>query len=239
MLGSSVVASGLAEEPKAGSAGCFAMTLLAVSMPPAGLATAPARVAVLGFIFLFGLAGIMARSRRCGGCACRQRRQGGSSRSAARLPGASLPVSYAIAGPAGRLGIHARAIGRRRALFVQGRGPAPARAAASRYLLMCAGAVKRRWCCRSHRSQTETTQRLTRHICNHPFENISAAKRSLLTGGTGFLGKVVLRAAARSRARDRAHLSPDPGDTQAGRRPARGRGGAIRRVRTAGDDLRR
>jgi predicted MFS family arabinose efflux permease len=73
--------------------------MLVIAMLSAGLATTPARVAVIGFIFLFGLAGIMAEEQAIWQLRIPAAAQGRVFALRRAITWASLPVSYAIAGP--------------------------------------------------------------------------------------------------------------------------------------------
>lgn len=74
-------------------------SLLALAMLGAALATTPARVAVIGFVFLFGLAGIMAEEQAVWQVRVPAVTQGRVFALRRAITWASLPVSYVIAGP--------------------------------------------------------------------------------------------------------------------------------------------
>lgn len=116
--------------------------LLVVAMLAAGLATSPARVAVLGFVFLFGLAGIMAEEQAVWQVRVPAPAQGRVFAIRRAITWASLPISYAIAGPLAD-SVFTPALSAGGALVaslgpVFGTGPSRGMA----LLLMCAGAAK-------------------------------------------------------------------------------------------------
>jgi predicted MFS family arabinose efflux permease len=116
--------------------------LLAVSMLAAAVATTPARVAVIGFVFLFGLAGIMAEEQAVWQVRVPAAAQGRVFALRRAITWASLPVSYTVAGPLAD-SVFTPALSAGGAL-VASLGPwfgtGPGRGIA--LLLMCAGAVK-------------------------------------------------------------------------------------------------
>ena len=99
MLAGALVASGLAK----GDGGIRRLlrydVMLVVAMLAAGVATTPARVAVIGFVFLFGLAGMMAEEQAVWQLRVPADAQGRVFALRRALTWASLPISYAIAGP--------------------------------------------------------------------------------------------------------------------------------------------
>jgi predicted MFS family arabinose efflux permease len=116
--------------------------LLVVAMLAAGMATTPARVAMIGFVFLFGLAGVMAEEQAVWQIRVPAAAQGRVFALRRAITWASLPISYAIAGPlADRLFTPALSTG---GALVASLGPlfgtGPGRGIA--LLLMCAGAAK-------------------------------------------------------------------------------------------------
>lgn len=142
MLAGALVASGLAK----GDGGIRRLlrydVMLVVAMLAAGVATTPARVAVIGFVFLFGLAGMMAEEQAVWQVRVPADLQGRVFALRRALTWASLPVSYAIAGPLADAvftpalsagGVLAATLG---PLF----GTGPGRGIA--LLLMCAGITK-------------------------------------------------------------------------------------------------
>jgi MFS family permease len=99
MLVGSVMASGLA----AARGGVRRMlrydALLAIAMLGASLATSALRVSVIGFLFLFGLAGVMAEEQAVWQVRIPIAAQGRVFALRRALTWASLPLSYALAGP--------------------------------------------------------------------------------------------------------------------------------------------
>jgi len=73
--------------------------LLVVAMLTAGIATTPARVALIGFVFLFGLAAILAEEQAVWQVRVPAAAQGRVFALRRAITWASLPISYAIAGP--------------------------------------------------------------------------------------------------------------------------------------------
>lgn len=116
--------------------------LLVLAMLSAGFATTPARVAAIGFVFLFGLAGIMAEEQAVWQVRVPAEAQGRVFALRRAITWASLPVSYAIAGPLAD-SVFTPALSAGGALF-ESLGPlfgtGPGRGIA--LLLMCAGAAK-------------------------------------------------------------------------------------------------
>jgi DHA3 family macrolide efflux protein-like MFS transporter len=142
MLAGALVASGLAKAEGGIRRLLRYDALLVVAMLAAGLATTPARVAVLGFIFLFGLAGIMAEEQAVWQVRVPAAAQGRVFALRRAITWASLPVSYAIAGPLAD-SVFTPALSAGGALFSSlgslfGTGPGRGIA----LLLMCAGAAK-------------------------------------------------------------------------------------------------
>jgi len=99
MLAGSLVASGLARADGGIRRLLRYDVLLVTAMLAAGLATTPVLVAVLGFVFLFGLAGIMAEEQAIWQVRVPAAAQGRVFALRRAITWASLPVSYAIAGP--------------------------------------------------------------------------------------------------------------------------------------------
>lgn len=116
--------------------------LLVLAMLSAGMATTPLRVAVIGFVFLFGLAAIMAEEQAVWQVRVPAAAQGRVFALRRAITWASLPVSYAVAGPLAD-SIFTPALSAGGAL-VESLGPifgtGPGRGIA--LLLMCAGVVK-------------------------------------------------------------------------------------------------
>lgn len=116
--------------------------LLVVAMLAAGLATTPLRVAIIGFVFLFGLSGIMAEEQAVWQVRVPAAAQGRVFALRRAITWASLPISYAIAGPLAD-SVFTPALSAGGAL-VASLGPlfgtGPGRGIA--LLLMCAGAAK-------------------------------------------------------------------------------------------------
>lgn len=116
--------------------------LLVIAMLSAGMATTPLRVAVIGFVFLFGLAAIMAEEQAVWQVRVPAAAQGRVFALRRAITWASLPVSYAIAGPLAD-SIFTPALSAGGAL-VESLGPVfgtgPGRGIA--LLLMCAGMAK-------------------------------------------------------------------------------------------------
>jgi DHA3 family macrolide efflux protein-like MFS transporter len=142
MLAGAVVASGLAKAEGGIRRLLRYDVMLVTAMLAAGVATTPTRVAVLGFLFLFGLAGLMAEEQAVWQVRVPAAAQGRVFALRRAITWASLPISYAIAGPladsvftpalsAG--GALAASVG---SLF----GTGPGRGIA--LLLMCAGVAK-------------------------------------------------------------------------------------------------
>jgi MFS family permease len=142
MLAGALVASGLAK-PEGGIRRLLRYdSMLVIAMLSAGLATTPTRVAIIGFIFLFGLAGIMAEEQAIWQVRVPAAAQGRVFALRRAITWASLPVSYAIAGPlADALFTPALSAG---GVLVASIGPlfgtGPGRGIA--LLLMCAGVAK-------------------------------------------------------------------------------------------------
>jgi MFS transporter, DHA3 family, macrolide efflux protein len=142
MLAGALVASALAR----GEGGISRLlrydVLLVIAMLSAGLATTPLRVAVIGFVFLFGLSGIMAEEQAVWQVRVPAAAQGRVFALRRAITWASLPVSYAIAGPLAD-SVFTPALSAGGAL-VASLGPlfgtGPGRGIA--LLLMCAGAAK-------------------------------------------------------------------------------------------------
>jgi predicted MFS family arabinose efflux permease len=99
MLAGALVASGLARAAGGVRRLLRYDTMLVVAMLAAGLATTPARVAVIGFLFLFGLAGMMAEEQAVWQVRVPVAAQGRVFALRRAITWASLPVGYAIAGP--------------------------------------------------------------------------------------------------------------------------------------------
>ena len=121
--------------------------MLVVAMLSAGAATTPMRVAVLGFVFLFGLAGIMAEEQAVWQVRVPVEAQGRVFALRRAITWASLPVSYALAGPLADSRLHARDVAGRRARVAgsarYGHRPGPRHRAAVR---CAAGSRKARSC---------------------------------------------------------------------------------------------
>jgi MFS transporter, DHA3 family, macrolide efflux protein len=142
MIAGTLVASALANERGGIRRMLRYDALLVVAMLSAGLATSPARVAVIGFVFLFGLAGIMAEEQAVWQVRVPAAAQGRVFAIRRAITWASLPISYAIAGPlADSVFTPAMSAG---GALVASVGPVfgtgPGRGIA--LLLMCAGAAK-------------------------------------------------------------------------------------------------
>lgn len=142
MLAGAVVASGLAKAEGGIRRLLRYDVMLVTAMLAAGFATTPARVAALGFLFLFGLAGLMAEEQAVWQVRVPAAAQGRVFALRRAITWASLPISYAIAGPLADVvftpalsagGALATSVG---ALF----GIGPGRGIA--LLLMCAGVAK-------------------------------------------------------------------------------------------------
>lgn len=99
MLAGAVVASGLAKAEGGIRRLLRYDVLLVIAMLLAGLATTPARFAAIGFVFLFGLAGIMAEEQAVWQLRVPADAQGRVFALRRAVTWASLPVSFAIAGP--------------------------------------------------------------------------------------------------------------------------------------------
>ena len=142
MLAGALVASGLAKAEGGIRRLRRYDIVLVIAMLSAGLATTPTRVAVLGFIFLFGLAGIMAEEQAVWQVRVPAAAQGRVFALRRAITWASLPVSYAIAGPLAD-SVFTPALSAGGALFASigpmfGTGPGRGIA----LLLMCAGVAK-------------------------------------------------------------------------------------------------
>jgi predicted MFS family arabinose efflux permease len=99
MLAGGVAASGLAR-PEGGIRRLLRYdALLVVAMLSAFAATTPIRMAALGFLFLFGLAGVIAEEQAVWQVRVPVAAQGRVFALRRALTWASLPVSYALAGP--------------------------------------------------------------------------------------------------------------------------------------------
>lgn len=147
VMGAGMVAGGLVASGLARAEGGIHRLLrydglLVVAMLAAGLATTPARVATIGFIFLFGLAGIMAEEQAVWQVRVPAEAQGRVFALRRAVTWASLPISYGIAGPLAD-SVFTPALSAGGAL-VSRVGPwfgtGPGRGIA--LLLMCAGAAK-------------------------------------------------------------------------------------------------
>lgn len=99
MLVGSVAASGLAVARGGVRRLLCYDALLALAMLGATFATSAARVSVIGFVFLFGLAGVMAEEQAVWQVRVPIAAQGRVFALRRALTWASLPVSYALAGP--------------------------------------------------------------------------------------------------------------------------------------------
>jgi MFS family permease len=99
MLAGALVASGLAKAEGGMRRLLRYDVLLVVAMLAAGMATTPARVAAIGFVFLFGLAGMMAEEQAVWQVRVPAAAQGRVFALRRAITWASLPVGYAIAGP--------------------------------------------------------------------------------------------------------------------------------------------
>ncbi len=99
MLAGAVVASGLAKAEGGVRRLLRYDAMLVAAMLAAVVATTPARVAVIGFVFLFGLAGMMAEEQAVWQVRVPAAAQGRVFALRRAITWASLPVSYAIAGP--------------------------------------------------------------------------------------------------------------------------------------------
>jgi MFS family permease len=73
--------------------------MLVIAMLAAGIATTPARIGIIGFVFLFGLAGMMAEEQAVWQVRVPAAAQGRVFALRRAITWASLPISYAIAGP--------------------------------------------------------------------------------------------------------------------------------------------
>jgi predicted MFS family arabinose efflux permease len=99
MLAGSIAASAFAK-PEGGITRLLRYdTMLVTAMLGAWFATSPVRVALIGGVFLFGLAGIMAEEQAVWQVRIPADAQGRVFALRRALTWASLPVSYAIAGP--------------------------------------------------------------------------------------------------------------------------------------------
>jgi MFS family permease len=142
MLVGSVVASALAR-PEGGIRRLLAYdSLLAAAMLFAGVARTPVLIAVLGFVFLFGLGGLMAEEQAIWQLRVPVEAQGRVFAIRRMLTWASLPVSYGLAGPlADHLFEPAMTPGGRLATSLGAwMGTGPGRGIA--LLLVCGGLVK-------------------------------------------------------------------------------------------------
>lgn len=142
MLAGAVVASGLAKAEGGIRRLLRYDVMLVTAMLAAGVATTPARVAVIGFLFLFGLAGLMAEEQAVWQVRVPAAAQGRVFALRRAITWASLPISYAIAGPlADSLFTPALSAGGALAASVGSLfGTGPGRGIA--LLLMCAGVAK-------------------------------------------------------------------------------------------------
>jgi len=142
MLAGAIVASGLARAEGGIRRLLRYDVMLVVAMLAAGVATTPARVAVIGFVFLFGLAGMMAEEQAVWQVRVPAAAQGRVFALRRANTWSSLPVSYAIAGPLAdavftpALSAGGALAGSLGPLF----GAGPGRGIA--LLLMCAGVAK-------------------------------------------------------------------------------------------------
>jgi hypothetical protein len=142
MLAGAVVASGLARAEGGIRRLLRYDVMLVVAMLAAGVATTPPRVAVIGFVFLFGLAGMMAEEQAVWQVRVPAAAQGRVFALRRAITWASLPVSYAIAGPLAD-SVFTPALSTGGALAVSlgpPFGAGPGRGIA--LLLMCAGVAK-------------------------------------------------------------------------------------------------
>jgi predicted MFS family arabinose efflux permease len=99
MLAGAITASGLAR-PEGGIRRLLRYdAMLVVAMLAAGAATTPTRMAALGFVFLFGLAGVIAEEQAVWQVRVPVEAQGRVFALRRAITWASLPVSYALAGP--------------------------------------------------------------------------------------------------------------------------------------------
>jgi MFS family permease len=99
MLAGAVTASGLAR-PEGGIRRLLLYdTMLVAAMLAAGVATTATRMAALGFVFLFGLAGMIAEEQAVWQVRVPVAAQGRVFALRRAITWASLPVSYALAGP--------------------------------------------------------------------------------------------------------------------------------------------
>ncbi len=99
MLAGAVTASGLAR-PEGGIRRLLRYdAMLVVAMLSAAAATTPIRMAALGFVFLFGLAGVIAEEQAVWQVRVPVEAQGRVFALRRAITWASLPVSYALAGP--------------------------------------------------------------------------------------------------------------------------------------------
>jgi MFS family permease len=99
MLAGALVASGLARAEGGIRRLLRYDSLLVIAMLAAGLATTPVRMAAIGFVFLFGLAGMMAEEQAVWQVRVPVEAQGRVFALRRSITWASLPISYAIAGP--------------------------------------------------------------------------------------------------------------------------------------------
>jgi len=99
MLAGAIVASGLAKAEGGIRRLLRYDVMLVAAMLAAGVATTPERVAVIGFVFLFGLAGIIAEEQAVWQVRVPAAAQGRVFALRRAITWASLPISYAIAGP--------------------------------------------------------------------------------------------------------------------------------------------
>ncbi|MGE3276801.1 MAG: MFS transporter [Vicinamibacterales bacterium] len=142
MLAGSVTASGLAR-PEGGIRRLLRYdAMLVLAMLSAGVATTAPRMAVLGFVFLFGLAGMVAEEQAVWQVRVPVAAQGRVFALRRAVTWASLPISYAIAGPlADHVFTPAMSAGGALAGWLgpmMGTGPGPGIA----LLFMCGGVAK-------------------------------------------------------------------------------------------------
>ena len=144
MLAGSLTASGLARADHGVTRLLRYDAMLVAAMLAAGAATSPPRVAILGFVFLFGLAGIIAEEQAVWQMRVPVDAQGRVFALRRAITWASLPVSYALAGPlADHIFTPAMSPGGALAAWlgpVLGTGPGPGMA----LLLMCGGVARDR-----------------------------------------------------------------------------------------------
>ena len=99
MLAGTLVASGLARAGGGIRRLLWYDAMLVLAMLAAGVATTPLRVGVIGFIFLFGLAGLIAEEQAVWQLRVPVEAQGRVFALRRAITWASLPISYGIAGP--------------------------------------------------------------------------------------------------------------------------------------------